>query len=155
MRGLVTTVLVLTGCGGAELWPGPRVGARILVPPKDAGTFTGDGGGGGVPFQKLLAEVIVPTCAQAFCHEPNPPAAPMTLSAEEAYGELVGTASSQVPGLLRVKPGDPENSYLLIKLRAVSITDFATTQMPLNKPALDEATVADIEAWIARGAPND
>ena len=154
MRRLVITAVLLAGCGEA-FWPGPQVGARIIVPPKDAGTFAGDGGGDGKRFQKILTEVIVPTCAQSFCHEPNPPAAPMTLSAEEAYGELVGTPSSQEPSLLRVKPGDPENSYLLIKLRAVSITDFATTQMPLNKPALDEETVAEIEGWIARGAPND
>lgn len=150
MTRTLPLMLVFCACG---VWPGPKVGARIVLPAKDAGSFATDGGG--VPFSKILQDVIVPTCAQTYCHEANPPAAPMTLDAEQAWDSLVGTPSSQEPSLLRVKPGDPDNSYLLIKLRAVSISEFATTQMPLNKPALDEATVKDIEAWIARGAPND
>lgn len=146
------SALVVAGCG---VWPGPVVGPRIALPvvSQDGGGGAGDGG---VPFATLLNEVIVPTCAVSFCHKSNPPpAAPMTLEADTAYTELVGAQSSQEPSLMRVKPYDPANSYLLIKLRAMSSTQYATTQMPLNKPALDEQTLQDIEQWIARGAPND
>lgn len=152
LTALFSATLLSTGC-----WPGPEIGPRIEAPivSTDGGGFSSDGGVG-MKFQKLLGEVLEPTCAASFCHTGNPPpVAPMTLEPSEAYAQLVNMPSSQEPGLMRVKPGDPANSYLLIKLRALSSNTYGTTQMPLNLTPLDEETLQAIEAWIARGAPND
>jgi hypothetical protein len=147
MRAL--TVVMMIAPAAAGCWPGPEVGAehkQMLLP--DGGVQMG--------FNELLSTVLVPTCATSFCHKPDPPpAAPMSLEADKAYGELVGVDSSQDPKLKRVAPGDPMNSYVLIKLHADLATAHGTTRMPLNKPPLDDATLSQIEQWILRGAPND
>ncbi len=79
----------------------------------------------------------------------------MSLETGQGYAEMVGISATQTTGK-RVIPGDPANSYLIQKLRgtAQSVGGVAT-RMPLNAPPLDPATIAAIEAWIARGAPND
>jgi hypothetical protein len=51
-------------------------------------------------------------------------------------------------GLLRVKSGDPENSFLMRKLRALGPGD----SMPQGTPPLSEAIIDMIGDWIARGA---
>jgi hypothetical protein len=153
-RIATTMGVIASGC-----WLGPEVGPRVEMPvyTADAGQTDTDGGDlPGASFQQVLTEVLVPTCAQSFCHKLNPPpAAPMTLEESTAYSQLVNVPASQEPTLMRVKPGDPANSYLVIKLRAMSSNTWGTTQMPLNKPALEEEQVRVIESWIARGAPND
>ncbi len=55
--------------------------------------------------------------------------------------------------MLRVKPGDPANSYLVQKLEgAAGITG---ERMPLGGPFLDQATIDKVKSWIASGAPNN
>jgi hypothetical protein len=143
-------------CLASGCWPGPLVGERIELPiVSNDGGYQSDGGVG-VRFQQVLNEVLVPTCADSFCHQGNPPSvAPMSLEPEVAYAQLVNAPSSQEPSLMRVKPGDPTNSYVLVKLRAHTSITYGTTQMPLNKPPLDDKMIDAIESWIARGAPND
>jgi len=60
-------------------------------------------------------------------------------------------------GLVLVKPGDPANSFLLTKLRLTSTNDpqFGSGQ-PANAPGSTCAdSLAVIEQWIQRGAPDD
>jgi cytochrome c553 len=44
---------------------------------------------------------------------------------------------------------------LVIKLKSASTAQYGTTLMPLNRSSLTDEAIAAIEAWIARGAPND
>lgn len=140
----VVATWLLSAC-----WRGPEVGERHDDP------VSADGGRA-LGFQQIVTEVLVPSCATSYCHEPDPPpAAPMSLEADKAYATMVGVPASQDSSLLRVEPSEPSKSYLIIKLRAQSALEHHTTRMPLNKPELDEATIAAIEEWILRGAPND
>ena len=66
-----------------------------------------------------------------------------------SFDNLVGVASSQVPELNRVEPGDPDNSYLVQKLEG---TAAQGVQMPFGGPPLDQALIDDIRQWIADGA---
>jgi hypothetical protein len=121
----------------------------------------GDGGTNDGPrFSQLMNTVFTPTCATGYCHQKDPPpVAPMSLDGPKAYTSLVNVASVQAPGMKRVAPGDPANSYLMHKLRGTAAgiggSGAPVTQMPLNKPALSPQVLKDIEAWIKRGAPND
>lgn len=64
----------------------------------------------------------------------------------------VNVATLEQPNLKYVIPGDPANSYLVRKLLgAASITGG---RMPLGGPYLDDATTAQVAAWIAAGALN-
>jgi len=81
---------------------------------------------------------------------------PQGLSLEPAlaYASLVGVASRQRPGMLRVAPGDPDNSYLVHKLEGRA--DIVGQRMPrTNGPFLTEGQMMVIRRWIELGARND
>jgi hypothetical protein len=64
---------------------------------------------------------------------------------------LVNVASAEVPGLMRVVPGDPEHSYLYLKVTGDPRIDGG--RMP---PISDPLTPPDVEllrSWIEAGAP--
>ena len=54
----------------------------------------------------------------------------------------------------RVAPGDPERSYLILKLRGAP--EITGQRMPLDGPPyLTPGQIDGIAAWIRAGAPND
>lgn len=143
-------------------WEGPRVGPLneaefpMPGPEVDAGVGSVDAGSA-LPFSRLVTTIFVPNCADSSCHGGNPPPfAPMSLDATAAYATLVNRPSSQVPSMLRVAPGDPDESYLMKKLlgTARSVGGVDST-MPLLRPPLSAEQLELIRSWIARGAPND
>jgi hypothetical protein len=73
----------------------------------------------------------------------------LRLDEVNSYGMLVGVASVQEAGVLRVDPGDPDLSYLIHKLEG---NGAIGGQMPLNAPALPQSTIAFIRQWITDGA---
>jgi hypothetical protein len=54
---------------------------------------------------------------------------------------------------MRVKPGEPANSYVIHKLEGAA--GISGARMPFGGPFLDEATIDQVESWIASGAPNN
>lgn len=58
----------------------------------------------------------------------------------------------EVPTLLRVAPGDPDNSYLIQKLEG---TASVGEQMPLGMTPLPQASIDVIRQWILEGAVDD
>jgi hypothetical protein len=76
----------------------------------------------------------------------------LRLDNANSYGMLVGIASSESPGILRVAPGDPDNSYLIQKLEG---TASVGSQMPLGAPPLEQASIDVIRQWISAGAIDD
>jgi hypothetical protein len=78
----------------------------------------------------------------------------ISLDPGAAYGSLVGVASRQKPGLLRVNPGNPDESYLVHKLEGRA--DIVGQRMPRTAgPFLTEGQMMVIRRWIALGAPNN
>ena len=74
-------------------------------------------------------------------------------TAANSYAALVNVASKEQPAVLKVKPNDPTNSYLIQKLEgAAGITG---SQMPLGGPPLPQATIDKIKSWISAGAQNN
>ena len=80
-------------------------------------------------------------------------------TAAEAYANLVGVPNKQGAvdargrAFLRVNPGKPSSSYMILKLKGAPV--IVGDQMPLDLPPLDRATIDTIAEWIAQGAPND
>src|SRR5450432_1144054 len=54
-------------------------------------------------------------------------------------------------GTTLIAPGNPEQSYLLDKLRGQRLC--AGVQMPVDKPPLSDAEIQAISDWICEGAP--
>lgn len=89
------------------------------------------------------------------CHLTGDEPGKMALTPESAYSSLVGVSSTEA-GLLRVKPNDPDASYLVKKIEGQQRAAGGTGErMPFGGPALDAETIAAIRAWIAAGAKND
>jgi hypothetical protein len=98
--------------------------------------------------------VFSPRCAIINCHDYSGQQADLILEPDKAYAQLVGSPPSNGTaadaGLLRVDPGHPENSFLLVKLTAPGTGEGG--QMPLGGPALAPKELELIRDWIANGA---
>ena len=107
-------------------------------------------------LSQLQTLVFTPKCAG--CHDgSNPPGGALpgsqNLTAGNSYANLVNVASLEQSAVLRVKPGDAANSYLIQKLEGAA--SISGSRMPLGGPFLDQATMDLIRSWIASGAPNN
>ena len=145
LRGALLAALAaaaLAGCGGGS---GEGLDAN--------GRPLGEGGETGAlqpTLASIQANVFTPVCTG--CHAGASAPVGLRLDAANAYALLVGVASGEVSSLQRVKPGDPDNSYLIQKLQGNAA---AGARMPFGGPYLDDATIAVIRTWIANGAPRE
>ena len=111
-----------------------------------------NGGSGSVPLSADLASIeaniFTPICSK--CHIGGGAPEGLRLDSADAYNLLVGVPSTEVPSILRVKPGDPDNSYIIQKLEGHAAVG---AQMPLGGPYLSTSTIGFIRQWISNGAP--
>ena len=122
----------------------------------DGDDDTGDDGGLEPTLSSIQENIFTPTCARSGCHSAGSASGGLSLADGDSFGELVGTASSEAPTLNRVEAGDPDNSYLLNKLRGTAGDVGGTdTQMPLGEAALSDEEIEAIEEWITNGAENN
>lgn len=114
-------------------------------------------GGGQVPieptFSSISAVVFTPKCTSSACHG-GTGSAPLDLTAERAYGQLVNQPASQTSEMFLVTPRDPDQSYLMLKLLGTHASTGLGNVMPPEGLLPDDELVA-IAAWILNGAPND
>lgn len=94
--------------------------------------------------------VFSPICA-AYCHSGASAPQGLKLDPSSARSLLVGVASNEVKTMMRVKAGDPDQSYLYAKIVSTD-PRRAGERMPRNGPYLDDAQIEAIRQWIARGA---
>ena len=100
-------------------------------------------------FQSIQDNVFTPICTR--CHIGANAPEGLQLDAAHSYALLVGVPSAEVPAVLRVKAGDPTDSYLIQKLQ--NSNGIVGAQMPFGGPYLPQATIDFIRQWIMNGAP--
>ena len=129
------------------------------------------------PQYLAAAEVLLTRCGQTRCHGPQPWGDLFDLAENrcDIGSVLVDVPSCEYPSLPRVAPGDPEGSWLMVKLTAPSdeaaqlIFEPATdaepaadarcvevgfgTHMPPPGFSITEQEVEVVREWIAAGAP--
>jgi methionine-rich copper-binding protein CopC len=123
-----------------------------------AGDGTGlDSGGrplppGPVPngdFQLIQSTIFGPICSG--CHQGANAPQGLRLDAGNSYAMIVNVASAEVPGLLRINPGNPDTSYLVQKIQGSAAVG---ARMPANGPPYLTQTQIDlVRSWVAAGAP--
>lgn len=113
-------------------------------------------------FDQINQFVLGPSCAGfSVCHSTQGArdAGHLDLS-QKPYDVLIDVLSDNKmangQGILRVKPCDPDNSFLVNKLELpVTQTDSNTgygASMPKDNPHLDPSQLQAIRDWISRGA---
>ena len=108
---------------------------------------------GTVSFSETIAPMLKSKCA--ICHLTGQEAGNLALHPGAAYANLVGVKSSET-GLMRVKPGAPRESYLLMKLQGTHLDRGGSGgRMPLGGAPLSPQVIEQISAWIAAGAPDN
>lgn len=109
-------------------------------------------GGGNEPltpdFKSIQDNVFTPICTK--CHIGAGAPEGLQLDAAHSYALLVGVPSTEQPNVLRVKAGDPNNSYLVQKLEGVPT--ISGVRMPFGGPYLPQSTIDVITTWITNGA---
>lgn len=154
-------IAVLLSACGVETFDEEASNFRQQNPGAGGGGGGGGGGsgGGGTPpgpagfdpnFSEIQANLFTPTCATSGCHDASAVAG-LDLRAGMSYAMLVGIASSQEPGLMRVAPSDPDSSYLVRKLEG---TAGSGQQMPPGA-ALEQPVIDVVRQWITDGAIDD
>ncbi|KRB85247.1 hypothetical protein ASE00_00050 [Sphingomonas sp. Root710] len=103
------------------------------------------------PFQAKIVPLFESKCA--ICHMTGEEAGGMSLVADNIVSSVVGVAAAGAPGQIRVVPGTPDKSYLLMKLEGTHLQHGGEgAQMPFGSPPLSAGEIAAIRQWIADGA---
>jgi hypothetical protein len=138
---------------------GRRAAARYLSPLACctlAACGSGDGfvGSGGVVgplapnFDSIQANIFEQVCEH--CHSGATAPAGLRLDAANSYASLVGVSSVERPGVLRVAPGNANNSYLIHKLEGTS--GIVGQRMPAGLPPVPQSDIDVVRQWIGDGA---
>ena len=99
-------------------------------------------------FQSIQDNVFTPICTR--CHSGANAPEGLQLDQDHSYALLVGVPSAEKPSVLRVKSGDPTDSYIIQKLQ--NSGGIVGQQMPFGGPYLPQSTIDVIKQWITNGA---
>jgi hypothetical protein len=135
---LLLALSILAACAGNG--EGLDANGRPLVPGGGVAPLSAD-------FNSIQANIFTPICS--VCHVGGSAPEGLRLDAANSFNLLVGVPSTEVPSLMRVKPGDPDGSYIIQKLEGHAAVG---AQMPLGGPYLTTDTIAFIRQWITNGA---
>jgi hypothetical protein len=118
------------------------------------GTDPGNGNGGGDPsLSGDVQPILSANCAVSGCHVGTSPQQGMNLSSGQTHSNTVDVASNEVPGMDRIEPGQPDQSYLVHKIQGTQGSVGGTGgRMPLGRTPLTQAQVDIIRAWVTAGA---
>ena len=137
---------LIAGCAGNG--EGLNQQGQPIGSSSSSGGGTSSGGAVTADFQSIQDNVFTPICSK--CHIGASAPEGLQLDAAHSYNLLVGVPSAEDGGLDRVKPGDPDHSYMVLKIEGAA--GIVGGQMPLGETPLPQATIDAIRQWITDGA---
>jgi mono/diheme cytochrome c family protein len=101
-------------------------------------------------YKKDVEPIFLAECGD--CHSGARPKKGLDLGEGKGYASLVNKPSQEVPGVLLVKPGDPEGSYLWQKLQHTAKEGKGMPRTIFSSRKLPEAQLQVVKEWIETGA---
>jgi len=126
----MTALVFATACTGVEI---PDVPAGVPV-----------------TYAEHLEPLVIARCLE--CHTTEEPEAKLVLEVGTGYGQMVSRASTQVPEILIVAPGDVEASYLWSKLIHEVEIGRGMPRTVVGSIKLPDDEIALYRRWIEDGA---
>jgi len=106
----------------------------------------------------LQAQVFSPNCTFSSCHSSATAEGHLVLESGRSFQMLVGKPSDQtearLESVLRVQPGDPDHSFLVMKLQDGFDSKYGK-HMPDTGQQIDQGMIDSIAEWIRLGAHDD
>ncbi len=95
--------------------------------------------------------ILTASCATAGCHSGASPKAALDLTSANSHAQLVNVPAGQCAGgdRMRVKPGEPSESYVIDKM--MNVDKCFGNRMP-PAIALSDAKIQTVSDWICGGA---
>ena len=111
-----------------------------------------EGEAGEVPksYADIQTLIFDPLCAT--CHRGGAAPKGLSLEADRAIDQLVRVPSAEAPSLMRVAPGQPDESYLVVKLTPSDARRVGARMPRTGPPYLSNPQVRAIRQWIRDGA---
>jgi hypothetical protein len=107
-------------------------------------------------FSSIQQEIFNASCNAPSCHGSGVKGG-LSLIEANSYQQLTGTVSTldkkNLPPFLRVKPGSPDSSFIIVKLTAPDTSQGEI--MPKGSDRLSQDKIDAIRQWILDGAPNN
>jgi hypothetical protein len=149
---------VMVGAAFTACYTGPSIDQAYFAGDGADGSASGktDGGDGGFTIAAsgctpdiatIQKTVFVPRCNTAGCHNKADQAASLDLESPAPDTQLIDVAAQQCGGQIRVRPGDPDHSYLIDKLAAAQ--PACGIRMPNGASGLAADDVLCIRTWVA------
>jgi hypothetical protein len=106
-------------------------------------------------FQRDVRPILELRCGIGGCHSKTSHQAGLVLTPDSAYQALVNQPSRTRGGEVLVRPGDADNSWMVIAIRDDAARRLGLARMPLGSGPLSPNQIQTIVNWINRGAHND
>jgi len=101
-------------------------------------------------IEDIQSKIFTPRCALSGCHAGPTPQNGLDLTLGQAQANLINVPATWDPSFMRVKPNDPQDSYLYMKL--VNDARIMGQQMPKGGPFLSSQELGAIFDWIGQGS---
>ena len=122
----------------------------------DDGTSPENGNGNNPPTLSGDVQPILTANCTTGCHGGAQPILGQNLSEGQTIASTVNVASSELPTMDRIEPGEPDNSYLVNKIQGTQASVGGIGErMTLNRDALTQEQIDIVRAWIADGAKDN
>lgn len=105
-------------------------------------------------YDEIQSMIFDSMCA-AQCHRGGAAPKGLSLEPQRSYRNLVGVESVEVPALLRVAPGNAEDSYLIVKLSSADPRRVGSRMPRTGPPYVSNRQIRAIKRWIRDGARED
>jgi Membrane bound beta barrel domain (DUF5777) len=97
-------------------------------------------------LETKVMKIFEDNCTTAGCHTGTAPMMGLKLTTDEYYARTIDQPSTEKPQLMRIKPGEPDSSYLVMKI--LGTPGIIGSRMPFGRDPLTDDEITAIVGWV-------